>query len=113
MTGWAPGLSEAMLGEGPWQPLGDLGFKYMRTIKASSTHLASLIRDILDAAAASHGSLAIQLQKVVPCRLCLPPTLLLSLFTAAEPNTTKPLQAHWQQVHAQPIAFPAQICIDK
>lgn len=27
------GLSEAMLGEGPWQPLGDLGFKYMRTIK--------------------------------------------------------------------------------
>ncbi|KAK9784695.1 hypothetical protein WJX73_001889, partial [Symbiochloris irregularis] len=58
------GLSEAMLGEGPWQPLGDLGLKYLRTIKASSVHLASLIRDILDSAAASHGTLGIQLQKV-------------------------------------------------
>lgn len=69
----AAGLSEAMLGEGPWQPLGDLGLKYMRTIKASSTHLASLIRDILDAAAASHGSLAIQLQKVAAARLRMAP----------------------------------------
>lgn len=52
-----------MLGEGPWQ-LGELGGKYMRTIKTSSIHLASLINDILDAAAASKGSLAIKLERV-------------------------------------------------
>ena len=56
------------MGEGPWQ-LGDLGMKYMRTIKTSSIHLASLINDILDAAAANKGSLAIKLERV--CCLCL------------------------------------------
>ena len=40
------GLSEAMLGSGPWQ-LGETGQRYMKTIKTSSLHLASLINDIL------------------------------------------------------------------
>lgn len=57
------GLSEAMLGSGSWQ-LGETGTKYMKTIKVSSTHLASLINDILDAAAASKGKLAIKMEKV-------------------------------------------------
>ncbi len=57
------GLSEAMLGSGPWQ-LGETGQKYMKTIKTSSMHLASLINDILDAAAATKGKLAIKLEKV-------------------------------------------------
>ncbi|KAK9794043.1 hypothetical protein WJX73_001341 [Symbiochloris irregularis] len=56
------GLSEAMLDDGPWK-LGELGTKYMRTIKTSSIHLASLINDILDAAAASKGTLAIKLER--------------------------------------------------
>ena len=59
------GLSEAMLGPGSWQ-LGETGSKYMKTIKNSSTHLSSLINDILDAAAASKGKLAIKMEKV--CR---------------------------------------------
>ena len=52
-----------MLGSGPWQ-LGEVGQKYMKTIKTSSLHLSSLINDILDAAAASKGKLAIKLEKV-------------------------------------------------
>ena len=60
------GLSEAMLEEGPWQ-LGELGQKYMKTIKTSAIHLASLINDILDAAAATKGSLAIKLEQVNWC----------------------------------------------
>ncbi|KAK9789210.1 hypothetical protein WJX73_000342 [Symbiochloris irregularis] len=57
------GLSEALLGPGTWQ-LGDVGSRYMRTIKNSSTHLSSLINDILDAAAASKGKLAIKMERV-------------------------------------------------
>ena len=52
-----------MLGSGPWQ-LGEMGQKYMKTIKTSSLHLSSLINDILDAAAATKGKLAIKLEKV-------------------------------------------------
>lgn len=52
-----------MLEDGPWQ-LGELGLKYMRTIKTSAIHLASLINDILDAAAATKGKLAIKLEQV-------------------------------------------------
>ena len=63
---WSVGLSDAMLGSGPWQ-LGEMGQKYMKTIKTSSLHLASLISDILDAAAASKGKLAIKLEKVCVC----------------------------------------------
>ena len=59
------GLSEAMLGSGPWQ-LGEMGQKYMKTIKTSSLHLSALINDILDAAAATKGKLAIKLEKVCP-----------------------------------------------
>lgn len=59
------GLSEAMLGSGPWQ-LGEMGQKYMKTIKTSSLHLSALINDILDAAAATKGKLAIKLEKVRP-----------------------------------------------
>lgn len=52
-----------MLEDGPWQ-LGELGLRYMRTIKTSSIHLAALINDILDQAAAAKGSLAIKLERV-------------------------------------------------
>lgn len=52
-----------MLGSGPWQ-LGEMGQKYMKTIKTSSLHLSALINDILDAAAATKGKLAIKLEKV-------------------------------------------------
>ena len=51
--------------QGPWQ-LGELGLKYMKTIKTSSIHLASMINDILDAAAANKGNLAIKLERVGP-----------------------------------------------
>lgn len=40
----------------------------MKTIKASSTHLSTLINDILDAAAAGKGKLAIKLEKVSTLR---------------------------------------------
>ena len=63
-----------MLGSGPWQ-LGEVGQKYMKTIKTSSLHLSSLINDILDAAAASKGKLAIKLEKacssILYLRLCV------------------------------------------
>ncbi|KAK9826256.1 hypothetical protein WJX74_003071 [Apatococcus lobatus] len=56
------GLTDAMLGPGTWQ-LGDQGQKLMKTIKSSSMHLSALINDILDAAAAGKGKLAIKLEK--------------------------------------------------
>lgn len=54
-----------MLGPGSWN-LGETGARYMKTIKTSATHLASLINDILDAAAASKGKLGIKMEKVRP-----------------------------------------------
>ena len=63
---YGAGLSEAMLGSGPWQ-LGEQGQRYMKTIKTSSMHLANLINDILDAAASGKGKLAIKLEKVSSC----------------------------------------------
>ena len=66
------GLSEAMLRPGSWS-LGDKGTHYIKTIKNSSNHLATLINDILDAAAMAKGKLVIK-QETVSC--CSPCTLL-------------------------------------
>ena len=59
------GLSEAMLRPGSWT-LGDKGTHYIKTIKNSSNHLATLINDILDAAAMAKGKLVIK-QETVRC----------------------------------------------
>lgn len=67
VCGHHAGLTDALLGSGSWQ-LGDQGTKLMKTIKASSTHLSTLINDILDAAAAGKGKLAIKLEKVSTLR---------------------------------------------
>ncbi|KAL0026791.1 hypothetical protein WJX77_001496 [Trebouxia sp. C0004] len=57
------GLSEAMLRPGSWS-LGDKGTHYIKTIKNSSNHLATLINDILDAAAMAKGKLVIKQETV-------------------------------------------------
>ena len=57
------GLSEAMLRPGSWT-LGDKGTHYIRTIKNSSNHLATLINDILDAASMAKGKLVIKQETV-------------------------------------------------
>lgn len=62
------GLSEAMLRPGSWS-LGDKGTHYIKTIKNSSNHLATLINDILDAAAMAKGKLVIK-QETVSCLHC-------------------------------------------
>lgn len=59
----AAGLSEAMLRPGSWT-LGDKGTHYIRTIKNSSNHLATLINDILDAASMAKGKLVIKQETV-------------------------------------------------
>ena len=59
------GLSEAMLRPGTWV-LGDKGTHYIRTIKNSSNHLATLINDILDAASMAKGKLVIKNETVSP-----------------------------------------------
>lgn len=59
----AAGLSEAMLRPGSWT-LGDKGTHYIRTIKNSSNHLATLINDILDAASMAKGKLVIKNETV-------------------------------------------------
>ena len=62
------GLSEAMLRPGSWT-LGDKGTHYIKTIKNSSNHLATLINDILDAAAMAKGKLVIKQETVSPLYL--------------------------------------------
>lgn len=62
------GLSEAMLRPGSWN-LGDKGTHYVRTIKNSSNHLATLINDILDAASMAKGKLVIKQETVSFCHL--------------------------------------------
>ena len=57
------GLSEAMLRPGSWS-LGEKGTHYIKTIKNSSNHLATLINDILDAAAMAKGKLVIKQETV-------------------------------------------------
>ncbi len=76
------GLSEAMLRPGSWS-LGDKGTHYIKTIKNSSNHLATLINDILDAAAMAKGKLVIK-QETVRCCLLALTTRLLMLETAVQ-----------------------------
>ncbi len=64
------GLSEAMLRPGSWS-LGDKGTHYIKTIKNSSNHLATLINDILDAAAMAKGKLVIKQETVCCCLLAV------------------------------------------
>ena len=52
-----------MLRPGSWT-LGDKGTHYIRTIKNSSNHLATLINDILDAASMAKGKLVIKQETV-------------------------------------------------
>ena len=52
-----------MLRPGSWT-LGDKGTHYIKTIKNSSNHLATLINDILDAAAMAKGKLVIKQETV-------------------------------------------------
>lgn len=54
-----------MLRPGSWS-LGEKGTHYIKTIKNSSNHLATLINDILDAAAMAKGKLVIK-QETVSC----------------------------------------------
>ena len=60
-----------MLRPGSWS-LGDKGTHYIKTIKNSSNHLATLINDILDAAAMAKGKLVIK-QETVSCPVILNP----------------------------------------
>ena len=57
-----------MLRPGSWT-LGDKGTHYIKTIKNSSNHLATLINDILDAAAMAKGKLVIKQETVSPSYL--------------------------------------------
>lgn len=57
-----------MLRPGSWS-LGEKGTHYIKTIKNSSNHLATLINDILDAAAMAKGKLVIKQETVSPAHL--------------------------------------------
>ena len=57
-----------MLRPGSWS-LGEKGTHYIKTIKNSSNHLATLINDILDAAAMAKGKLVIKQETVSQCRV--------------------------------------------
>ncbi len=59
-----------MLRPGSWS-LGDKGTHYIKTIKNSSNHLATLINDILDAAAMAKGKLVIKQETVRCCLLAV------------------------------------------
>ena len=95
------GLSEAMLQPGSWS-LGDKGTHYIKTIKNSSNHLATLINDILDAAAMAKGKLVIKQENVrhewqnhLSCNVlresCLSVRLLLVISTFVSlPKTAAP-----------------------